>query len=190
MDKTDFMMSDIALHGGHPYMNLFEGNVAAHIDCDNVLGSSRHNTYFRNLIERKSIPTVKWGAWAVEVQMNNLYENFLGNVFARPPANVAPCDAWRIGYDKLTNTVDPRVAETLLRHGNVDEVSGKTEWDGKIHDRTLPASLYLKTKPVFFGDHPWPAIGPDVEPHAGFLPAKDRYERELSKAAASTGATK
>jgi hypothetical protein len=174
MGKTDFMMSDVALHGGHPYMNLFEGNVAAHIDCDNVLGSSRHNTFFRNLIQRKSIPTVKWGAWAVEVQMNNLYENFLGNVFAQPPVTVAPCGAWRIGYDKLTTTVDPRVAETLLRHGNVDEVAGKTEWDGKVHDRTLPASLYLKAKPAFFGAHPWPAIGPDVEPHAGFLPAKDR----------------
>ena len=183
MDKTDFMMLNVALHGGHPYMNLFEGNIAAHIDCDNVLGSSQHNTFFRNLIERKSIPTVKWGAWAAKVQMNNLHENFLGNVFGQPPAFVAPCETWRIGYDQLTKTVDPRVAETLLRHGNVDEVTGKTEWDSKIMGRTLPASLYLKTKPEFFGDHPWPAIGPDVEPHAGFLPARDRYERELSKTA-------
>jgi hypothetical protein len=162
-------------------MNLFEGNIAAHIDCDHVLGSSRNNTFFRNYIERKSIPAVKYGAWGIEVQMDNLYENVVGNVIARAPAYVPPTDAWRIGYDELTATVDPRVAQTILRHGNVDETTGQTEWDGKIADRKLPASLYRKAKPAFFGDHPWPAIGPDVEPHAGFLPAKDRYERELSK---------
>ena len=185
MDKTDFMMSDVALHGGHPYMNLFEGNVAAHIDCDSVLGSSRHNTYFRNLIERKSIPTVKYGMWGIEVQMGNLYENFVGNVIAPVPAYAPPTDAWRIGYDQLAPTAgDPRVAATILRQGNVDQTTGQTEWDGKTAERKLPASLYLKAKPAFFGDHPWPAIGPDVEPHASFLPAKDRYQRELSKATA------
>jgi hypothetical protein len=176
---TDFMMSDLALHGGHPYMNLFEGNVAAHIGCDNVLGSSRHNTFFRNRIERRSLPTVKWGGWAVDVQMNNLYENIVGNVFAPLPAYMSPCDPWRIGYNQLTAQLDPRVAATLLRHGNHDMASGKTQWDEKISARVLPASLYLKSRPAFFGNHPWPAIGPDVEPHAGFLPAKDRYEREL-----------
>ena len=148
-EATDFMMSDIALHGGHPTMNLFEGNIAAHIDCDNVLGSSRHNTFFRNFIERKSLPTVKWGAWAVEVQMNNLYENVLGNVFGQPPAHIAPCDPWRIGYNQLTQVVDPRVAETLLRHGNHDMVTGKTAWDDKIPERVLPIAVPQDQAHVF-----------------------------------------
>jgi hypothetical protein len=129
------------------------------------------------------MPTVHWGVWAVEVQKNNLYVNVVGNVLAGPPANITrPFDAWRIGYDRLLDEIDPRVAATLLRHGNYNEATQQVEWDGKIKERTLPASLYLKAKPVFFGDHPWPAIGPDVEPHVGFLPAKDRYERELGKA--------
>ncbi len=108
--------------------------------------------------------------------------NVVGNVLASPPENITrPFDAWRIGYDRLLEEIDPRVAATLLRHGNYNEATRQVEWDGKIKERTLPASLYLKAKPAFFGDHPWPAIGPDVEPHAGFLPAKDRYDREPRK---------
>ncbi len=182
-DHTDFLMADMDLHGGNPYMNLFEGNIAAHIGCDNSLGGSRYNTFFRNWIERKSLPTVKYGCWGIEVQMNNLYENLVGNCVGRQPAYQSVNDAWHVGYDRLTATIDPRVTETILRHGNYDETTGKTEWDGKIEDHTLPASLYLKAKPAFFGDHPWPAIGPDVDPQGGFLPAKDRYDCELSKQA-------
>ncbi len=191
-EQTDWLMSDMALHGGHPFMNLYEGNIAAHLDCDNYLGGSRDNTFFRNYVERKtSMATVRWGVWAVEVQKNNLYVNVVGNVLGKPPANITrPFDAWRIGYDRLLEEIDPRVAATLLRHGNYNEATQQVEWDGRIKDRKLPASLYLKAKPAFFGDNPWPAIGPDVEPHVGFLPARDRYERELSKAAVSAGPTK
>jgi hypothetical protein len=74
------------------------------------------------------------------------------------------------------------VAQTILRHGNYDGTTGKIEWDDKIRDHKLPASLYLKTKPAFFGDHAWPAIGPDVDLHLGFLPAKVRYDHELKQA--------
>ena len=75
-----------------------------------------------------------------------------------------------------------------MRHGNYNETAGQIEWDPKIGERKLPASLYLKARPAFFGAHAWPAIGPDVEPHVGFLPAKDRYDREL-RGAPSGGAS-
>lgn len=172
-DNTDFLMSDIAIHGGHPYMNLFEGNIAAHIDMDNYLGSSSHNTFFRNHIERKSIPTVKYGLRAVEIQKNNLYENVVGNVLCPPGATGA---VWRIGRDRLTKTTDPRVAATLLRHGNYDYISGSTQWDSNISDHNLPNSYYLDSKPSFFGDVPWPLIGPDLDPKVGLLPAKKRFD--------------
>ncbi|MCG2777799.1 MAG: glycoside hydrolase family 55 protein [Desulfobacterales bacterium] len=172
-DNTDWLMSDMSLHGGHPYMNLFEGNIAAHIDMDNYLGSSSHNTFFRNHIERKSIPTVKYGLWAVEIQKNNLYENVVGNVLCTPGATGA---VWRIGRDRLTKTTDPRVAATLLRHGNYDYISGSTQWDSNISDHNLPNSYYLDSKPSFFGDLPWPMIGPDLDPKVGILPAKKRFD--------------
>jgi hypothetical protein len=41
--------------------------------------------------------------------------------------------------------------------------------------RQLPASLYLSAKPAFFGNTPWPAIGPDANPMVNSLPARERF---------------
>lgn len=177
--RTDWLMSDIAIHGGHPYMNLFEGNIAAHIDLDNYLGSSSHNTFFRNHIERKSIPAVIFGLWAVEVQMNNLYANFVGNVLCNEDCKKG--NIWRIGYDRLKRKIDPRVANTILRHGNYDYRSRITRWEPGISDHNLPDSYYLSSKPSFFGNRPWPVIGPDLGEMVGTLPAKERYYDIKSK---------
>jgi hypothetical protein len=45
---TDWLMQSFHTHGGHPTMNLFEGNICPSIVFDNAIGSSRHNTAFRN----------------------------------------------------------------------------------------------------------------------------------------------
>lgn len=171
-NPTDFLMSDIAMHGGHPHMNLFEGNIAAHIDMDNYLGSSSHNTFFRNHIERKSISSVTNGLWAVEIQANNLYANVIGNVLCTEGCTG---EIWRIGYDKLTSTIDSRVETTLLRHGNFDYISQQVSWDPVISDHSLPNSYYLSAKPSFYRNLPWPSIGPDLDVKVGVLPAKMRY---------------
>src|SRR3972149_1811412 len=171
-NPTDFLMSDIAVHGGHPHMNLFEGNIAAHIDLDNYLGSSSHNTFFRNHIERKSIASVTNGLWAVEIQANNLYANIVGHVLCTEGCNG---EIWRIGYDKLSTTIDARVGATLLKHGNFDYVSQQTSWDPSINDQNLPESYYLSAKPSFYRSLPWPSIGPDLGVKVGVLPAKMRY---------------
>jgi hypothetical protein len=79
--------------------------------------------------------------------------------------------AWSLGHPG-----DPEVAKTLLRHGNFDRISGRTQWDPKIPERKLPDSLYLAAKPAFFGKLPWPPIGPDRKPMAGPIPARERFE--------------
>jgi len=185
--NTDYLCQDIHTHGGHPYMNLFEGNICAHIDFDNALGSSRHNTAFRNYVERYSqgeATSVTLNLNAVEVEKNNLYENVVGNVLCRPgdtgsydvTSSSAP-GVWKLGCDQSNcSSPDPRVKSTLLRHGNYDYITRTTVWDPSIGDQNLPNSLYLTAKPAFFGTLPWPSIGSDLNPMVGDLPAKLRFE--------------
>jgi hypothetical protein len=70
---------------------------------------------------------------------------------------------------------DPNVKATLLRHGNFDYVTNSVVWDPSISDHALPASLYLTSKPSWWGTLPWPSIGPDLNPMVGTIPAKERY---------------
>jgi hypothetical protein len=178
-NNTDWLMADMSFHGGHPYMNLFESNIGSHMSPDNTLGSSRHNTFFRNHATRRSIPYVIYHRIAADVHRNNLYENFVGNILG--DSDYVLGEIWRLGCesDGSCNNPDPRVQETILRHGNYNYVTGTIEWDPNIEDRDLPASFYLKSKPPFFGDKPWPIIGPDLNPMVGDLPAKKRFELEI-----------
>ena len=65
---------------------------------------------------------------------------------------------------------------TALLHGNYDYASDSVKWDPTISDHTLPASLYLPTKPAWWGSMPWPPIGPDIHPMVNKIPAQVRYE--------------
>jgi hypothetical protein len=67
------------------------------------------------------------------------------------------------------------VTDTYL-HGNYDYATQSTRWDSFNADRILPPSLYLSSKPAFFGGLPWPSIGSDRNPLVGTIPAKERYE--------------
>ncbi len=46
-------------------------------------------------------------------------------------------------------------------HGNYDNIGASTSWVAGV-TRVLPASLYLKGKPAWWGSMPFPATGPDV----------------------------
>ena len=41
---------------------------------------------------------------------------------------------------------------------------------------TLRKSLYLKERPAWFGDLPWPPFGPDTEFEQDKIPAQVRFE--------------
>src|SRR5581483_10023420 len=90
---------------------------------------------------------------------------------------------------------DPLVKGTMLRWGNYDTVngsvrfvaaevpSGLSQFSNPVPStQTLPPSLYLSSKPSFFGSTPWPAIGPDVTSgtetggHAFRIPARRCYD--------------
>jgi hypothetical protein len=182
--KTQWAHPDLSAHAPHPYMNLFEGNHGSTVCFDFIHGSSSHNTLFRNWIDMDShMPdgrALPGNVNGIRMDKANHFENVIGNVFgheglkgvmeAGAKPNFDLHFVWCLGHPD-----DNKVAQTLLRHGNFDYVSKQVQWDPNITVRQLPASLYLSAKPAFFGNTPWPAIGPDANPMVNSLPARERF---------------
>jgi hypothetical protein len=174
--NTNWNLGVFEFHGAHPSMNLFEGNYGdGRILADDVWGSSSHNTFFRN---RDSLSTNKTGAgWDFDLQSNAQYYNVIGNVIgtsgvenlyeANNMTLSGQKSVFRFGYtgdgDGSGSGNDAQVAATALLHGNWDSVNNTVMYNGS-DDTTLPASLYLTAKPVWWTKLSWPAIGPDVSP--------------------------
>ncbi len=80
---------------------------------------------------------------------------------------------------------DAPALSTLLRMGNFDWVTSSQKWPGLggmgTPDRppsplpTIPISLYLRSKPAFMGDHPWPWVDPSTGT-TYVLPARARFD--------------
>jgi hypothetical protein len=105
------------------------------------------------------------------------YPNLGNNNYS---ATNPPSDASNGGYD-------PKVKATLLLSGNYDYDHTCT-WDdaaarclnsGEVAALGLPASLYLSSKPAWFGNLAWPPIGPDVSGLATVIPAEQCYNQGL-----------
>ncbi len=182
--QTDWAHFGLSQHAAHPFLTLFEGNVVGTVCFDFYWGSSSHNTLFRNAVDmlnpRVDGKQMTRNIVAIRLDKRSYYNNALGNVLGHEgvagqveseeePDFTTPL-VWSLGHPG-----DPRVAETLIRHGNFDYVSKRTQWDPKIADHKLPDSLYLKAKPAFFGRLAWPPIGPDRKPMAGAIPAQERF---------------
>ena len=175
-------------HAPHPSMNLWEGNIGIQAAADFIHGSSSHNTVFRSRSSGWQNETITSNNNAIELQYKNTYMNVLGCVLgtagqsntyevAYPASGDSSLKTiWRLGYGGPSWAGDPNVKATLLRHGNFDYVTNSVIWDPNISDHTLPPSLYLSSKPSWWGSLPWPAIGPDLNPMTGTIPAKQRYE--------------
>lgn len=73
--------------------------------------------------------------------------------------------------------LDRNVRATLIRHGNYDYVNKTAIWDPNIPDHTIPNSLFYSSKPAWWdADLAWPAIGPDLTPMVGVIPAQKRFQ--------------
>jgi len=181
--KTLWAHADLTAHAPHPYLNLFEGNYFSSVCFDFIHGSSSHNTLFRNYsdmdnhMDGRPLPT---NINAIRFDKRNYFENVVGNVFGHEgmkgilDAGAKPDFdqhiVWCLGYPD-----DPKVAQTLLKHGNYDFLTKQVQWDPNISNHQLPASLYLAAKPAYFGKLPWPVIGPDANPMVSSIPARDRF---------------
>jgi hypothetical protein len=190
-----WLMADLsANHCAHPFMNLWEGNMISQISGDDIHGSSSHQTFFRNYVDRQHEGLVHTGNLIdVVFAASNRFMNMVGNVLGRPGDDTlagAVYDqesgncldtvaVYKLGYPSdcgIDTITDPQVKATLLRHGNFDYLGNTTLWDPGISERNLPASMYLSAKPDYFGSTPWPPIGPDVEGLVNDIPAKIRFD--------------
>jgi len=171
--------------GSHSHNTLFRNRIVGKYMVDGIADESY----------MQSIQTVT-------TEKNVHYQNYIGNVLGTSgyhdmyERNCAGCPnafidklIYRTGYVSSGSCSvpdsDPNAFNTMLRHMNYDYVTnsvkycddpgepGCQEGDGS---HTLPNSLYLSSKPGWWGNLPWPAIGPDLNPRAGTIPAKQRYE--------------
>jgi hypothetical protein len=188
-------------HGGHTYMNLYEGNVTGKMGADSYWGSGSHAMYFRNRILRQNIGTTipnNQEMTAINIEALNYYYTFLGNI-----VGTFGCDGvveqipygspsgdhinnpvlWKIGFmgtAEVGYPTDPKVAQTLLKAGNWECATNAVQWDPNISDHNIPDSLYLTSTPAWFGILPWPPFTPERQ---GFnpsnpnkIPAQVRFE--------------
>lgn len=183
----DYLMIDACIHGGSNYMNLYEGNIVARMGSDYATGGSKFNTFFRNWATRDhSLGMILSGGYvsggpqifypeAVSIQKDSLYTNMIGNVFnSPPPGKKFSTIGWGCNQSNCT-VIDTRSKSTTTMCGNWDLYSGTFQSDNSACAEVIPASLYRTSKPSFFEDTPWPAIGPDLNPKVNDIPAKKRF---------------
>jgi PKD repeat protein len=177
-------MPAVATHGAHTLMNLFEGNIGPMAESDATHGSGSHNIFFRNWLNGLwHNPAVTSAMYCALVEDLNYYITYIGNVLGYsgmtgayetdPYVERNIINIWRQGTDSLTRS-------SLIRHGNYDYITNSTVWEGSIAERDIPPSLYLNSKPSWFGALDWPAIGPDIVGYTKNTPSKLRWDTYVS----------
>ena len=86
---------------------------------------------------------------------------------------IAPRVAWPCGNGEDGSG---ELLNQLYRHGNFDYITNTVAWDPTNSNHALPDSLYLSSKPAFFGANPWPWVDPVGATKLYTLPAKARWD--------------
>lgn len=194
----DYNWVEVGLNASHmvgSHHVLFEGNESWNYDSDNTHGNAIAMTVFRNHLvgRRGSIPGTS-NVRGIGLMFGSWWHSFIGNVigeagqmngwFEEDPGDGTFGAGWRafgeqsfiwkLGYDPghWDQFADPKVQQTVYRNGNFDYLTNRVQWDRQA--RRLPASLYLTSKPAFFGSNPWPWVDPVGGTKLGVLPAKQR----------------
>jgi len=191
------------VHAGGVDNVLFEGNVGAGLYSDVFHGSHHFLTAFRN----------RWNGWQPGIYTHGIpvalwpysrFYNLIGNVLGDVQlpqttytssttltSGVFDASIFTFGEGTVNCCLngDPNVERTVMRWGNYDTVSGKSEsstndtsgvrftssevpssiasYSNPVpSSQSLPASFYLGSRPAFWstpsGTPSYPAIGPDV----------------------------
>jgi hypothetical protein len=187
-ENTDYLMGDELQHGVTQW-NLWEGNIAADFNMDDVLGGSMNNFCFRNNLTRISHLNTTVSGWGYDIQVRNYQVSIVGTVLN----NTGYSPTWRVGapdgngnfpgtgvpgsntfIDPTGTPADP--APSLYLHGVLDLQSNVTVWASSNADHSLPNSLWLGVQPAFITtNYVWPATGPDVIGYTNPIPAAVNY---------------
>ncbi len=188
-------------HGGHSMMNLYEGNIIddGRIGFDQYFGTHSYYTIFRNRIEQERTPCSFFRLGVIDIQRKHHFMNILGNVlgtlgwedhyerYNEPYSDSTNSVIYRTGYSSESEDFtggDTGVFTTMFRHKNFDYFTNSIKKCNEVTepgcyninpDAQLPNSLYLSSKPSWFGGLSWPPIGPDVNPMNGTIPARERF---------------
>jgi hypothetical protein len=184
-----------ASHYPTPHYELFEGNYSWNADGEFTEGNAIHITFFRNHLTAVLANTPGWLSNGGPKRMASAFfghrwYNFVGNVLGRQGTSYtswsmdsnssAGNTIWRAGVFDNDQYYDARVRETMIRDGNFDYKSNSVSWWGLggagSTPATLPNSLYLSSKPAFFGSTPWPWVDPVGTTKVHTLPAKARFD--------------
>jgi hypothetical protein len=184
-----------ASHMAGPHHILFEGNYSQNADSDYTHGNAIYLTFFRNWLsgQRKSF-TDTANVRTVGLAYGSWWDSFVGNVLGRSgqmngwnyedPAmvhnsgNWADSDIWKLGYDpeRWNMVPDPQTLATVIRDGNYDYLTNSVHWHNTAGGYTIPNSLYLSSKPAFFGSYTWPWVDAIGSTKLYTLPAKARFD--------------
>jgi len=186
-----WLLEDLAFHGPHPMMNLFEGNIFTHWQMDDIHGSSSHSTLFRNHSTGSNLyvpPADARGALQMSAPMQESsgvsaytfsylaqYNNLVGVIDASDyevnnlmavaqlvsPATSNDPPCLDVGYADQGAGPSPNATQSTMLYQGVMNCATGA-FQWQGAALTLPASFYLSSKPAFWGSEPWPPIGPDV----------------------------
>jgi Pectate lyase superfamily protein len=201
LDWVEVGLNGSHMVGGHHI--LFEGNQSFNYDSDNTHGNAIAMTVFRNHLtgSRRSFPGMA-NARGGGLMYGSWWHSFIGNVLGEDgrmsgwvyedPGDGTFTTAsyiWKFGYDPAhwEQVADPKAKSTALRDGNFDYLTNQLRWDRA--PRTIPASLYLTTKPAFFGNRTWPWVDPAGGTKLSVLPARQRFDTSFSSLIPTLSAT-
>ncbi len=174
--STDYMMGDMATHGGNPRWNLFEGNVGCILRFDNILGGSDYMLAFRNQVRRKGLPSTIVACFGTDIQRYSYNATFSNVYETRAVGSVSSLRRWGTTDDPPEPPADPNIdplsESTSTLNGEYDAETGLTTWT--TDDHTLPDSYYLSGKPSWWDSGVWPSIGADLSDKFGQNPAYRR----------------
>ena len=183
-----------ASHMTCPHFELFEGNQAFNADGDNTWGGAVDITFFRNhLIGKRRAFSDLSNRRAIGLMPGHYDYSFVGNVLGTADQDPAPSGGfayedfhpwsddpvamWRLGYnpEDWDAPAEARVVSSIHRHANFDYVTNSVQWATGF-DQALPSSLYLTSKPAFFGSRTWPWVNPTGTSKLYTLPARARFD--------------
>ena len=196
--SSTWFWPDTWTHGGHSSFNLWEGNDETALEWDYYWGSNSHNLAFRNRFHGRDT-TLSYDLAKLQTvgtilnYPDNNYMSELGNVlgtsgfhnkYEETEYRTVSRPIWVTVRSAFGTTTD-KGFNTMLRHMNYDYYTnsvkhcgdeGEPGCQGGDGSTILPASLYLLQKPAWFGNVPWPPIGPDVVGYTNKIPAQLRFD--------------